>query len=71
LRAPLAWLRNLGIDSHDVFLASYPRSGNTMLRFMLAEALSSVPSSFETIQRLIPEVGVHETLSPCCMGPGA
>lgn len=70
LRAPLAWLRNLGIDSHDVFLASYPRSGNTMLRFMLAEALSSVPSSFETIQRLIPEVGVHGNAFSLLHGPG-
>jgi hypothetical protein len=63
LRAPLAWLRNLGFDSNDVFLASYPRSGNTMLRFMLAEALSGAPSSFETIQRLVPEVGVHGNAS--------
>lgn len=59
LRAPLVWLRHLGLDFGDVFLASYPRSGNTMLRFALGEVLSDVPSTFETIQRIIPEIGVH------------
>jgi Sulfotransferase domain len=59
LRAPLVWIRHLGLDGSDVFLASYPRSGNTMLRFILGEVLSGVPSSFETIQRIIPEVGVQ------------
>jgi len=29
------------------------------LRFMLAEALSGVPSGFDQIQRTIPEIGVH------------
>lgn len=70
LRAPLAWVRNLGLDANDVFLASYPRSGNTMLRFMLAEALTGVPSSFETIQRTIPEIGVHERAYSLLSGPG-
>ena len=59
LRRPLAWVRNLGLDADDVMLASYPRSGNTMLRFMLAEASTGVPATFETIQRLVPEVGIH------------
>jgi hypothetical protein len=30
-----------------------------MLRFMLAEAVSGVPSSFDTIQRIIPEIGIQ------------
>src|ERR1700727_3963974 len=51
LRAPLVTLRHLGLDSSDVFLASYPRSGNTMLRFMLGEALSGLPSTFDQIQQ--------------------
>lgn len=41
-----------------------------MLRFMLAEALSGVPSSFETIQRIIPEIGVHERAYSLLSGPG-
>jgi hypothetical protein len=68
LRAPLVHLRHLGLDLSDVFLASYPRSGNTMLRFILAEALAGEPSSFDNIQRTIPEIGVHanaRALLPC------
>lgn len=59
LRAPLVWIRHLGLESKDVFLASYPRSGNTMLRFPLAEILSGVPTSFDHVQRIVPEIGVH------------
>jgi len=71
LRAPLVWLRHRGLDPNDVFLASYARSGNTMLRFMLGEALSRVPSSFDHIQRIIPEIGVHVDAHPLiCNGQG-
>jgi estrone sulfotransferase len=70
LRAPLVYLRHLGLDSTDVFLASYPRSGNTMLRFMLGEALSGVPSNFDQIQRIVPEIGVHGEAYPLVPGGG-
>jgi hypothetical protein len=70
LRAPLAWLRHLGLDSADVFLASYPRSGNTLLRFVLAEALSGVPSNFDQIQRIVPEIGVHVHAYPLVASGG-
>jgi hypothetical protein len=39
-------------------LASYPRSGNTWLRFVLADVLAE-SSSFDNIQGLIPEIGIH------------
>jgi len=70
LRAPLVWLRHLGLDSTDVFLASYPRSGNTLLRFMLGEALSGVPSNFDRIQRVVPEIGVQVHAHPVVPGGG-
>lgn len=70
LRAPLVWLRHLGLDSTDVFLASFPRSGNTMLRFMLGEALSGVPSNFDQIQRMVPEIGVQVHAYPLLPGGG-
>ena len=70
LRAPLAWLRHLGLDPADVFLASYPRSGNTLLRFVLGEILSGVPTSFDSIQRIIPEIGVHVHASPLLSSGG-
>jgi hypothetical protein len=70
LRAPLVYLRHLGLDPSDVFLASYPRSGNTMLRFPLGEALSDVPSSFDQIQRIVPEIGIHVHARPLVPGGG-
>ncbi|MGA7754355.1 MAG: sulfotransferase domain-containing protein [Candidatus Sulfotelmatobacter sp.] len=63
-RAPLVWARHLGLDSSDVFLASYPRSGNTLLRFPLAEAVSGAPCSFQNVQRIVPEIGVHVDAYP-------
>src|ERR1700744_2321096 len=70
LRSPLVWLRHLGLDTSDVYLASYPRSGNTMLRFVLAEILSGIPSSFDSIQRIVPEIGVHVHAHPLLPGAG-
>jgi hypothetical protein len=70
LRRPLVWLRNLGLDPSDQFLASYPRSGNTMLRFLLAEAITGVPSTFDNIQRTIPDIGVHVRAMPLLPGGG-
>jgi hypothetical protein len=70
LRLPLVWLRNLGLDPADQFLASYPRSGNTMLRFLLAEVITGIPSSFDNIQRTIPDIGVHVRAIPLLPGSG-
>jgi Sulfotransferase domain len=70
LRAPLVWARHLGLDSSDVFLASYPRSGNTLLRFPLAETISGALCSFENVQRIVPEIGVHVYAYPLLPGAG-
>ena len=59
LRAPLLWLRHRGLDSHDVFLASYARSGSTLPRFLLAEALTGTTATFDDIQQVVPEIGIH------------
>jgi hypothetical protein len=70
LHAPVAWLRHFGLDSTDALIASYGRSGNTMLRFILAEVLSGVPSTFDTIQRIVPEVGLQAHAYPTLPGGG-
>jgi hypothetical protein len=70
LHAPVAWLRHLGLDSTDVLVASFGRSGNTLLRFILAEILSGVPSTFDTIQRIVPEVGLQLHAYPIVPGGG-
>jgi hypothetical protein len=59
VRAPLIWLRHRGLDSNDVFLASYPRSGNTWTRFLLTEILAAESASFDNINLIIPEMGIQ------------
>lgn len=49
------WHRGLG--TADAFVASYPRSGSTWLRFMLFELVFGQQSEFETVNRQIPDIG--------------
>lgn len=44
------------LQPDDVFLVSYPRSGNTWMRFLLANALYDEPTTFVTIERRIPDI---------------
>ena len=45
------------VFADDLFLVSYPRSGNTWLRFLLANALRpDEPATFGTMARLVPDV---------------
>ncbi len=69
-RTPLIWLRNRGLDRSDVFLASYPRSGSTWTRFVLYEILAGEPSSFDNVNRGIPENGIHWLARPLLPGEG-
>lgn len=59
LRSPLVWYRHLQIQQNDVMIASYPRSGNTWLRFLLFELLAGCSADFETINQadsFVPEL---------------
>lgn len=56
-RKYLAWLRHRGLSEKDVFLASYPRSGNTWLRFILYELFTEDTAEFASAFRGIPEPG--------------
>ena len=50
------------IKKDDTFVVSYPKSGNTWVRFLLANALyPDAKVDFHTIHELIPEVGNEET----------
>lgn len=69
-RAPLIWLRNRGLDPNDIFLASYPRSGSTWTRFVLYEILAREPSSFDNVNRGIPENGIQWLAEPLLPGEG-
>jgi Sulfotransferase domain len=58
-RAPLIWLRHRGLDPRDVFLASYPRSGQFWLRFQLVEILTGQSGEFDNVDKVVPKVGLH------------
>lgn len=59
LRTPLIWVRHLGLKPEDVFVASYPRSGSTWLRFLLLELLTRNAAHFDSVNRTIPDIGRH------------
>jgi hypothetical protein len=59
LRAPVVLFRHLGLRPEDVFVASYPRSGSTWLRFLLLELLTRDSAHFDSVNRTIPDVGRH------------
>jgi len=68
LRAPLVWLRHQSLKPTDVFLASYPRSGSTWLRFMLFESLLGESSGFNSVNQAIPDVKLHRDSLPLTPG---
>lgn len=57
IHKPLTWIRHRGLRPTDVFVASYPRSGNTWLRFMLYEILVGQSSTFTNVHHLVPDIG--------------
>jgi sulfotransferase family protein len=59
LRAAVVAARHRGLAADDVFVASYPRSGNTLVRFLLAHLATGEAPDFESVDRLIPNVGDH------------
>lgn len=71
LRAPLTRVRHWGLDRNDAFIASYPRSGNTWLRFVLFDILvSGQTSGFDEVNHIIPDVGLHKPAIPLLPGAG-
>ena len=54
LRTPIAWFQHRGSRPSDVFLASFPRSGNHLLRFLLHEILTGRTADFDTIKQTLP-----------------
>ena len=59
LRVPLVWYRHRGLTPGDVFVASYPRSGSTWLRFLLFETLTRDEAGFDNVNRMLPDVGMQ------------
>jgi hypothetical protein len=57
LRAPVVRWRHRTLTPEDAFLAAYPRSGTTWLRFLLFEALTGRESAFGVVRDAVPSVG--------------
>ncbi len=64
LRAPKAWWEHRGLSSKDVYLASFERSGNTWLRFVLMEILTKDNAGFLNVNQVLPELGTHMETKP-------
>jgi hypothetical protein len=64
IRVPWVWSWHLGLKPQDAFLASYPRSGSTWLRFILFEVLSGEDAGFRKIEQRLPEIHVHRGIPP-------
>lgn len=58
--APLGYLRAPQLRADDVFLVSYPRSGNTWLRTAIAVMLDggTPPASLKALDELVPDIHV-------------
>jgi hypothetical protein len=51
--------RHAGLRSQDVLVVSYPKSGSTWIRFVLAAALSGTEMDFDLVREYVPPVGWH------------
>ena len=51
--------RHRGVSRRDAFLVSYPKSGNTWLKFMLAHLLGGREADLDNDSTVIADVGSH------------
>lgn len=62
-RSPRNGNKTIRIYDDDVFLVSYPKSGNTWIRFIIANLIKTDPDEeidFHSAAKYIPELGVHD-----------
>jgi hypothetical protein len=70
LRAPKGWWEHRGLNNKDVFFASFERSGNTWLRFVLMEILTKDNAGFLNVNQILPELGTHVPMKPALPNGG-
>ncbi len=70
LRTAAALYRSRACRREDVVVASYPKSGNTWLKFLLADVLTDQDSDFERSESAIPLIGSGTVGSATLPGGG-
>ncbi|MGA7219795.1 MAG: sulfotransferase domain-containing protein [Candidatus Sulfotelmatobacter sp.] len=70
LRAPKGWWEHRSLNDKDVFFASFERSGNTWLRFVLMEILTKDNAGFLNVNQTLPELGTHVPMKPALPNGG-
>ena len=70
LRAPKGWWEHRGLNHKDVFFASFERSGNTWLRFVLMEIVTKGEAGFLNVNQILPELGTHVPMKPALPNGG-
>ncbi|MBP6185706.1 MAG: sulfotransferase domain-containing protein [Saprospiraceae bacterium] len=53
------------VRDDDIWLVSYPKSGNTWLRFLLGNLSSGTPVDFLSIEQKTPDIYVNSIMSFC------
>ena len=48
--------KSLSVRNNDIFLVSYPRSGNTWMRFVLGSLIHNVDVNFDNMERYFPDI---------------
>jgi hypothetical protein len=62
--------RHAGVSRRDAFLVSYPKSGNTWLKFMLTELLGGREADLDNDSTVIADVGSHRSTPGVLPGAG-
>ncbi len=70
LRSGVNAYRHRGVTPADALLASYPKSGNTWVKLMLAHALTGVAASFDEQEDAIGRVGGRTDVPALLPGGG-
>jgi len=64
LRPAVVRARHIGVRPDDAFVASFPRSGSTWLRFMLYGSITGRDADWSVVDRAIPYVGRQRLAEP-------